>query len=113
MDDKVLLGVLPAEKDFEGGIQLESTPEGFWPITGEAGRREKKRDPLTVIIDKVNEKYGTNFTEMDKVLLQMENDFAAQDKWHNYAQNNDRKRTSPTWLPPATSRTRTFCEDIL
>ena len=33
----------------------------------------------------------TNFTEMDKVLLQMENDYAAQDKWHSYAKNNDRK----------------------
>ena len=28
---------------------------------------------------------------MDKVLLQMENDYVAQDKWHCYAQNNDRK----------------------
>lgn len=91
VDDKVLLEYYRLEKDFEGGIQLESTPEGFRPITGEAGRREKQRDPLTVIIDKINEKYGTNFTEMDKVLLQMENDYVAQDKWHSYAQNNDRK----------------------
>ena len=91
VDDKVLLEYYRLEKDFEDGIQLESTPEGFRPITGEAGRREKQRDPLTVIIDKINEKYGTNFTEMDKVLLQMENDYAAQDKWHSYAQNNDRK----------------------
>ena len=91
IDDKVLLEYYRLEKDFEGGIQLESTPEGFRPITGEAGRKEKQRDPLTVIIDKINEKYGTNFTEMDKVLLQMENDYAAQDKWHSYAQNNDRK----------------------
>ena len=91
VDDKVLLEYYRLEKDFEGGIQLKSTPEGFRPITGEAGRREKQRDPLTVIIDKINEKYGTNFTEMDKVLLQMENDYAAQDKWHSYAQNNDRK----------------------
>ena len=91
VDDKVLLEYYRLEKDFEGGIQLESAPEGFRPITGEAGRKEKKRDPLTVIIEKINEKYGTNFTEMDKVLLQMENDYAAQDKWHSYAQNNDRK----------------------
>ena len=91
VDDKVLLEYYRLERDFEGGIQLEITPEGFRPITGEAGRREKQRDPLTVIIDKINEKYGTNFTEMDKVLLQMENDYAAQDKWHSYAQNNDRK----------------------
>ena len=46
---------------------------------------------FAVIIDKMNVKYATNFTGMDKVLLQMENDYAAQDKWHSYAQNNDRK----------------------
>ena len=91
VDDKVMLEYYRLEKDFEGEIHLESTDEGFRPITGEAGRKEKKRDPLTVIIDKINEKYGTSFTKMDKVLLQMENDYAAQDKWHSYAQNNDRK----------------------
>ena len=64
---------------------------GFTPITGEAGRREKKKDPLTVIIDKINEKYGTAFTEMDKVLLQIENDYAMQDKWRSYAKSNDFK----------------------
>ena len=79
------------EKAFDGAIELESTEEGFTPITGEAGRREKKKDPLTVLIDKINKRFGTNFTEMDKVLVQMENDYAAQDKWQSYAKNNDRK----------------------
>jgi len=51
---------------------------------------EPKKDPLTVIIDKINEKYGTHFTEMDKVLVQMENDYANQEKWQSYAKNNDR-----------------------
>lgn len=91
VDDKVLLEYYRLEKDFEGGIELEPTEEGFQPITGEAGRREKKKDPLTIIIDKINEKYGTSFTEMDKVLLQIENDYATQDKWQSYAQNNDFK----------------------
>lgn len=91
VDDKVLLEYYRLEKDFEGDISLESTAEGFRPITGEAGRREKTKDPLTVIIDKINEKYGTNFTEMDKVLLQLENDYASEDKWRSYAKNNDRK----------------------
>ena len=80
IDDKVLLEYYKLEKDFEGSIKLEPTEEGFTPITGEAGRREKKKNPLTVIISKINEKYGTTFTEMDKVLLQIENDYAAQDK---------------------------------
>ena len=91
VDDKVLLEYYRLEKDFEGNISLESTSEGFRPITGEAGRREKIKDPLTVIIDKINEKYGTNFTEMDKVLLQIENDYASEAKWRSYAKNNDRK----------------------
>ena len=79
------------EKSFDGAIELTPTEEGFKPITGEAGRKEKKRDPLTVIIDKINKKYGTSFTEMDKVLLQIENGYAIQDKWQSYARNNDYK----------------------
>ncbi len=91
VDDKVLLEYYRLEKDFAGEITLESSEDGFRPITGEAGRREKKRDPLADIIDKINEKYGTAFTEMDKVLLQIENDYAAEERWHSYAENNDQK----------------------
>lgn len=91
VDDKVLLEFYRLEKDFEGEIELQATEEGFNPITGEAGRREKKKDPLTTIIDKINEKYGTNFNEMDKVLLQIQNDYATEDKWQSYAKNNDKK----------------------
>lgn len=91
VDDKVLLEYYRLEKKFEGNIELEPTEEGFRPITGEAGRREKKKDPLTKIIDLINERYKTNFTEMDKVLQQIENDYATQDKWQSYARNNDYK----------------------
>lgn len=71
-------------------VELESTEGGYTPISGDSGHREPKKDPLTVIIDKINEKYGTHFTEMDKVLVQMENDYANQEKWQSYAKNNDR-----------------------
>ena len=91
IDDKVLLEYYRLEKDFEGNIELEGTKEGFQSITGESGRREKKKDPLTVLIEKINEKFGTNFTDMDKVLLQLENDYASLEKWQSYAKNNDRK----------------------
>lgn len=43
VDDKVLLEYYRLEKDFEGNIGLEGTEEGFHPITGESGRREKKK----------------------------------------------------------------------
>ena len=91
LDDKILLEYYRLEKSFEGNIELEPTDGGFVPITGEAGRKEKKKDPLAVIIEKINEKYGTDFTEMDKVLLQIENDYAAKENWEGYAKNNDFK----------------------
>lgn len=90
IDDKILLEYYRLEKDFEGSIKLDGSDGGFTPITGDAGHREPKKDPLTAIIEKINEKYGTNFTEMDKVLVQMENDYAKQEKWQDYAKNNDR-----------------------
>ena len=39
----------------------------------------------------ISQEVNTNFTEMDKVLIQMENDYASQSKWQSYARNNDRK----------------------
>ena len=90
IDDKILLEYYKLEKKFEGHIELETTEGGYMPVSGDAGHREKKKDPLTAIIERINEKYGTSFTEMDKVLIQMENDYAKQEKWQNYAKNNDR-----------------------
>jgi len=83
IDDKVLLEYYRLEKDYEGLIELESTEGGFTTISDDTGHRESKKAPLTTIINKINEKYGTNFTEM-------ENDYVTQEKWQNYAKNNDR-----------------------
>lgn len=104
VDDKVLLEYYRLEKTLRAVIELEASDEGLKPSTGEVGRKEKKKDTQIIIIDKINEKYGTSFTEKDKVLLQIENDYDMQDKWRSYAQNNDFKtimrllqRTSRRW----------------
>jgi type I restriction enzyme R subunit len=89
IDDKIMLEYYCLEREFEGSISLDGNDEGFKPITGNAGRREKEKDPLSVIIQKINEKNGTEFTEMDKVLEQMSNDYNAKPEWHSYAENND------------------------
>ena len=75
-------------KTFDGSITLESTEEGFKPVTGDAGRVERKKEPLTVLIEQINAKWGTNFTEMDKVIEQLRNDMAKDDKWKRYAQSD-------------------------
>ena len=87
--DKVLLEFVRLVQLAEQRIALTGDVQGFRPVTGDAGRREKKKDPLTVSIDRINEKHGTNFTEMDKVLLQIENDYATDSKWQGYAQHSD------------------------
>ena len=91
VSDKIMLEYYRLEKEFEGSIELTETDGGFKPITGEAGRGKKTKDPLTVLIDEINKKYGTEFTEMDKVLLQLENDYASQEMWRDYAKNSDFK----------------------
>jgi type I restriction enzyme, R subunit len=69
---------------------LESTDDYIPNIKGGVGRKEKKQDPLSVIIDKVNERFGTAFTELDKVLEQMKADFAKDEKMANAAKSNDK-----------------------
>ncbi len=90
-DDEVLLEYYRLRKDSEGEIKLETAEEGFRPITGAAGRREPQTDPLTVIIEQINERFGTNWTEMDKVLMQLQNDMAQEQKWQAWAKNADRR----------------------
>lgn len=89
VEDKIQLEYYKLEKDYEGSIELEPSEEGFNPITGETGRKEKKKDPLTVLIEQINKRFGTSFTEMDKVLMQVENDCAKDEVWADYAKSTD------------------------
>lgn len=85
VEDKIMLEYYKLEKTFEGSIKLEKSEGGFNPITGETGRAEKKKDSLSELIEKINKRFGTEFSEMDKVLLQVENDCAKDSVWKDYA----------------------------
>jgi type I restriction enzyme R subunit len=87
VDDKVLLDKYKLEKDFEGSIQLTDAPE-LTPAKGTAGGKDKKKEPLSVIIDKINARFGTSFSEMDKVLAQLAQDFMADERLVDLARNN-------------------------
>lgn len=89
LDDKILMEYYRLEKEFDGSISLEGSEGGLGSIKGEAGANVKKSNALTEIIASINEKYGTEFTEMDKVLEQIQNDFLADDTLVRFAQNND------------------------
>ncbi len=89
IDDKVLLEYYRLEKEFDGSISLSENEGDIGGIKGEAGARHKKSNSLAEIIAAINEKYGTDFTEMDKVLEQIQEDFLADEKLVAFAQNND------------------------
>lgn len=89
IDDKVLLEYYRLEKEFDGSISLSGNEGGLGGIKGEAGARPKKSNSLAEIIAAINEKFGTNFTEMDKVLEQIQQDFLADEKLVSFAKNND------------------------
>jgi type I restriction enzyme R subunit len=90
ISDKIILEYYKLSKTYDGSIILESTDSYLPNIKGGTGGREKKTDPLSVIIEKMNERFGTEFTEQDKVLEQMKSDFVKDDKIVNAAKANDK-----------------------
>ena len=89
LDDKILMEYYRLEKEFDGSISLEGNEGGLGGIKGEAGAHIKKSNSLAEIIAAINEKFGTEFTEMDKVLEQIQNDFLADEKLVSFAKSND------------------------
>ncbi len=91
LDGKILLEYYKLEKDFEGSIALTPSVDGVSPIKGETGKKEKKKDPLTTLIDKINEKYHTNFTDQDKLMMQYHDRYVKDKFWQNMAKGSDEK----------------------
>lgn len=98
LDDIILMEYYRLEKSYEGAIVMEKHDDySVDPIKGEAGVKKEKKDSLTILLDRINEKFGTTFTEMDKVLLQIENDIRAEESLINFAQNNDERVFRPVF----------------
>jgi len=92
LDDKLVLEYYKIEKTYEGDIELEKDEEGeLEPHQGGSGGKEKKKDPLSVIINKFNERFGTEWTEADKVLMQIESRLLNSDELKGLGNNPDRK----------------------
>lgn len=77
--------IAEAELKLETGTVVPLTPTKF---AGTGGVQGKDLVPLSKIIQDLNERYGTNFTEIDKILSQMAEDFAADEDLRKKAQNN-------------------------
>ncbi len=89
VDGKVLLKYYKLEQTFNDSIELVSGDSGgLKPATGSDGKADSENASLTAIIEKVNERFGTEFTEMDKVLEQIKEDVMKDEKWADVAASN-------------------------
>lgn len=92
LEDALLLEYYKLQKTAEGNITLEKT-EGVVPgIKGDAGSgsKEKEKRSLSEILDKFNKKFGTTFTEQDKVLAQLKADMMKNEQMANSAKSGDK-----------------------
>lgn len=90
--DLVELEYFKIEKKFEGSISLTKDQGEIAPATGNIGRKsEEIKNKLSEIIDKINKKYQTKFTNMDKVFEQIESDYLNDERMKAFARNNEEK----------------------
>jgi type I restriction enzyme R subunit len=89
IDDKILMEYYRLEKTYSGSLVLEPGIEGtLKPVTGFTGKQEELKDTLTEIIRKINEKYGTEFTNQDAVASQLRDTMIDDPHLEFFAQNN-------------------------
>ncbi len=71
LGDEVALEYYRLQKMSEGSIELEKQEVGELPPTREVGTKKEKEElaPLSEIIQILNEKFGTDFTEADKLFF--------------------------------------------
>ena len=91
LNDVLLLEYYKLQKTADGKITLENS-EGLIPPVkdGGAAGSNKEKDTLSEIIDKFNKKFGTSFTEQDKVLAQLKADMIKDKKIVNSAKLGDK-----------------------
>ncbi len=92
LNDEVALEYYRLQKIKEGNITLEKGKAGELKSSKEAGIRKEKEEKakLSEIIDILNERFGTDFAEADKLFFdQIEAELVADDKLSQQAQSNN------------------------
>lgn len=88
VDQMVILGYYKIMRSSAGAIELEVKSE-IGPMKGTGGGIDGPKEPLSVIVERINAKFGTEFTEMDQVLRQIANDMSNDEEMVRFAKNND------------------------
>lgn len=90
VDGKIELEYYRLEKAYEGSIMLVKEEGMLYSATGNIGKTsEDEEENLSTIVDRINDKYHTKFTNMDKVMEQITQDFVDDEKMVQFAKNNN------------------------
>lgn len=91
LNDALLLEYYKLQKTADGKINLQEEEAIVAPVAGAGGAsKDKEKDTLSEIIDKFNKKFGTAFTEQDKVLAQLKSDMMKNEQMANSAKSGDK-----------------------
>lgn len=74
LEDEVSLQYYRLQQVYEGSIELEDEEGQLANNPDTGGASEDEKDNLSNIISKLNERWGTEFTHMDKVIEQLTED---------------------------------------
>lgn len=91
LGDELILEYYKNDKTFNGSISLnKGEGEKLKPMTSTGGIAEEKEEYLSSIIDKINERFGTDFTETDKLSFdQIKEDCINDEDLMKKAKNNN------------------------
>lgn len=91
LDDELLLEYYKLQKTADGKITLQEQEGVVAPVSGAGSTgKDKEKDTLLEIIEKFNKKFGTAFTEQDKVLAQLKSDMMKNEQMANSAKSGDK-----------------------
>jgi len=106
LDDDVELTSYRNDKTFEGSAALHvgETRSVYGPSElGTGGMPEEKKSPLSAIIRIINERFGTDFTDEDKLLFeQISGDMAKDEKLAEQARAGSKEKFKVVFEPKAT-----------
>lgn len=91
LDDEVSLQYYRLQKIFEGSIELEKAEPLPNNKYAEKGKKSDDEALLSELIEKMNERFGTEFGDMDKVLMQFVADMEKDDNLRTQAMNNSKE----------------------
>ena len=89
IDDKVILEYYRIEQTYGGSVVLE--PKGgetLSPMTGGTSSKDDEKETLTQIIQKINDKFGMEFTNQDMVANQLKENMIEDRYLENFAKDN-------------------------